>query len=79
MARLRIINEAFKQLKQEDPDTAITLCALRRIVKTGGISTIQIGRKSLIDYDRLLQYLETSNQHQDLGVADPVGVIRRIP
>lgn len=78
MARLRIIQEAFRQLKKDDPDTAITLCALRRIVKTNDIPTVQVGRKSLIDYDLLLQYLEKGNIHPVPDDIDPLGSIRRI-
>ncbi|MGI6696658.1 MAG: hypothetical protein ACOX6O_10565 [Christensenellales bacterium] len=78
MARLRIIQEAFKQLKQDDPETAITLCALRRIVKTGDIPAVRIGRKTLIDYDQLLQYLQTGNNHPDSDETETIGIIRRI-
>ena len=51
MTRMRVISEAFYQLKQDDPGTAITQCALRRMVKAGDIPSVQVGRKSLIDYE----------------------------
>lgn len=78
MARLRIIREAFKQMMQDDPDTAITLCALRRIVKAGDIPTVQIGRKSLIDYDLLLQYLHMGSQRSDSLKPEEFEIIRKI-
>lgn len=78
MARLRIIQEAFRQLKQEDPDTAITLCALRRIVKTDDIPAVRVGRKSLIDYDLLLEYLHNGSTRLTSSVIEEYGQIRKI-
>jgi hypothetical protein len=78
MARLRIIQEAYNQIKLEDPETALTICALRRIIKTEGIPTIRIGRKSLIDYDILVQYLQTGSQHSDSNKSEEIGEIRKI-
>ena len=34
-ARMRVISDVFKQLKEDDPDTNITMYALRTIVKSG--------------------------------------------
>ena len=60
MARMRLIKEAYCQLKVEDPDTALTMNALRCIVKRGEIPTIKSGRKTLINYDELLRYLASA-------------------
>lgn len=57
MARMRLIKTAFQQLKEEDPNTAVTLCGLRRLVLSGEIPSVTVGRKRLIDYDNLLSYL----------------------
>ena len=57
MTRLRLVAEAYAQVKQDDPEMAITLCALRRMVKAGDIHSIRAGRKYLINYDLLMQYL----------------------
>ncbi|MBO5632523.1 MAG: hypothetical protein J5965_25995 [Aeriscardovia sp.] len=61
MARMRLIKEAYCQLKVEDPDTALTMNALRCIVKRGEVPTIKNGRKTLINYDALLKYLESAS------------------
>lgn len=57
MPRMRLIKDAFEQLKKEDPETDITIYALRAIVKSGVIPTVRLGRKLLINYDSLLDYL----------------------
>ncbi len=60
MTRMRLIKDAFLQIKQDDPGTALTLNALRCIVKRGEIPTIKSGRKTLINYDELLRYLASA-------------------
>ncbi len=79
MVRLRIIHDAYSQLRQDDPDTAITMCALRRMVKAGDIPSVHVGRKNLVDYDLLLQYLHMGSQKADSGMLDDMGEIRKIP
>lgn len=56
-AKMRSISEAYRQLRTDDPNTALTLCALRRLVATGEIPSLRVGRKILINYDSLLAYL----------------------
>lgn len=60
MARMRLIKEAYLQIKQDDPETALTLNALRCIVKRGEIPSIKNGRKTLINFDELLKYLASA-------------------
>ena len=60
MSRMRLIKDAFLQIKQDDPDTALTLNALRGIVKSGEIPVIKSGRKTLVNYDELLRYLASA-------------------
>lgn len=57
MPRMRLIKDAFEQLKKEDPETDITIYALRTIAKSGVVPTVRLGRKLLINYDSLLDYL----------------------
>ena len=60
MSRMRLIKDAFLQIKQDDPDTALTLNALRGIVKSGEIPVIKSGRKTLVNYDELQRYLASA-------------------
>lgn len=76
-ARMRLISDVFKQLKEDDPDTNITMYALRTIVKSGKVSTIQLGRKTLINYDSLLDYLHNGD-NQKASVNQAYGTIRRV-
>lgn len=78
MVKLRLISEVFVQLKQDDPDTAITLCALRRMVKAGDIPTVRVGRKALINYDLLLQHLYAGGHSPTVEKPVELGEIRRI-
>ena len=55
--RLRTIPEAYRELKKEDPDTAFTLHALQRLVKTGVVPVVLIGNKRLVDLDKLPEQL----------------------
>lgn len=62
--RMRKIRDCCHLLKQEDPETALTLCALRRLVHDGTIPSTNAGRKVLVDYDQLLAYLSRPSQLQ---------------
>ena len=55
--RMRTLPKAAAILKAEDPETAITLTALRRMVKQGLIPVSMQGNKPLIDVDRLPEYM----------------------
>lgn len=60
--RMRTLPEAAAELKRMDNDTAITLTALRRMVKTGELPYISVASKRLINFDRLLELLENPNK-----------------
>ncbi len=75
--KLRIVTEAYAELKKEDPNTSLTLTGLRRLVRSGEIPTIKVGRKSLIDYDKLVQYLSGDWTVEKEDTDPEVGVIRK--
>lgn len=60
MTKMRLISETFEEIKKEDPNTALTLNGLRRLVKSGKVASVKIGRKSLINYDSVVEYLSNS-------------------
>lgn len=64
MPRMRLIKDAFEQLKNDDPDTDITLYALRTIAKSGLVPTVRLGRKVLINYDSLLEYFRFGDKNK---------------
>ncbi len=59
---MRTLPEAAAELKRMDSNTAITLTALRRMVKTGELPYISVASKRLINFDRLLELLENPNK-----------------
>lgn len=77
MPRMRMIADCYHLLKQEDPETALTLCALRRLVKDGSIPSVHTGRKVLVDYDQLLAYLSRPFQSEEVSQSNE-GPIRPI-
>ena len=77
MPRMRLISECFQLLKESDPNTAVTLCGLRRLVKVGEIPSLKVGRKCMIDYDQLLDYL-TNPPPDKPDEANTIGKVRPI-
>jgi hypothetical protein len=57
MARMRTQSEVMAYIKQQDPQTSLTPWALRNMILTGKIPSIEVGRKRLIDLDTLDRYL----------------------
>lgn len=58
--RLRTIDQAYRELKAMDPDTAISKHYIRSIVLTGQMPHLQVESKRLIDLDDLMTYIEKS-------------------
>jgi len=42
MARMRLVKDAYEQIKADDPNTAVTLNGLRQLVYSGVIPTVSI-------------------------------------
>ena len=79
MSRMRSIEEGFNEIKANDPGTALTKTALRRLVTTGEIPSVRIGTKYLFDLDMVEQYLRGELQQIQREPEPPLrGVIRRI-
>ncbi len=61
--RMRTIPQAYLEIKKIDPDTALTLRALRRMVKNKEIPTVNVASKKLINLDLLLDKLSCYNDN----------------
>lgn len=59
--RMRTIPKAYAELKKLDPDTDFTLRALRRMVNTGELPTVNINSKKLVNLDLLIDKLSCYN------------------
>lgn len=74
MLRMRFVKDAYEQLRKDDPDTNITMYALRTIVKSGVIPTVKLGRKTLVNYDSLLEFFRNGDDVK----SQPIGTIRKV-
>lgn len=57
MPRMRLLKEAAAEVKALDPGTAVTPYFIRQLALEGKIKSVMAGRKRLINFDDLLQYL----------------------
>ena len=57
MAKYRTIQQAYECLKSQDADTAITYHALRKLVVSGQLPSMRVGKKYLIDMELLSDFL----------------------
>ena len=73
-ARMRTIGEAAAWLRENDPETAFTPTALRRLVISGTLPSVRIGSKYLINLDTLEAFLTGSVPAQP----ETCHVIRRL-
>lgn len=55
---VRTIKGAYEELKAIDPNTSVTLYAIRKMVKQNKIPYIKTGNKILINMDNLILYIE---------------------
>lgn len=56
--RMRTAMGALAIIKAEDPETAVTLRFIRGLINTGAVPHVPVGRKKLVDVDRLMDYLK---------------------
>ena len=74
MVRMRFPAQALEELKKEDPNTPVTLHFIRSLARKGAIPFVQIGRRRLLNYDALVEYLANPTREE----AETAPGIRRI-
>ncbi len=74
--RMRGIKEAMEEIKAADPKTALTEYALRRLVLSGGLPSVRLGIKYLVNMDVLTEYLYSGTPRS--GELTAPGGIRKI-
>ena len=57
MPRMRTIDQAAAWLQENDPGTAFTKTALRRLVVSGKLPSVRVGQKYLVNLDTMEDYL----------------------
>ena len=55
--RMRTIPKAFAEIKAADPNTDLSIKALRKLVKEGRIPSVKIENKVLVNLDLILETL----------------------
>lgn len=75
-SRMRTANEAYEMLKKEDPNTAVTLNHIKTIIRNGSLPVTKAGKKYLVDYDILVNYLSNPDKYKKPTASD--GKIRKI-
>lgn len=76
MRMMRTIPEAYAHLLKEDPETAITKTALRRMVVSGAIPSVKVGRKYLVPLEAIDAYL--SGEKREAPSLAARGIIRPV-
>ena len=57
MVRTRTIKEAAAYFREGDPQTSLTETAIRTLLRTGAVPSIQVGKKYLVTVEALEAYL----------------------
>ena len=58
MKRIRTIDQAYDEIKKQDPQTAISRYLGRQMVKQGMVPSLPSGNKRLVDVDVLERKIE---------------------
>lgn len=62
MQHMRLISEAYEEIRGTDPNTAITKNAFRQLVLSGRIPSVQIGRKRLVALEDVNRFFLIGNK-----------------
>lgn len=76
--KMRLISEAFAEIKEADPNTAITMTGFRRLVLDGKIPSVSIGKKRLVDMQNVEHFFEYGTAKEKTDSQLESGKIRRI-
>lgn len=55
--RIRTLPKAYEEIKKLDSNTSFTMAALRSMCRSGEVKTFQVGNKTLLNFDSLLEAL----------------------
>lgn len=76
LPRMRTLDQAYCYIKTQDPETALTKCALRHMILIGVIPSVMVGNKRLLNLDNIEQYLSGFPVVREVKLEEPK--IRRI-
>lgn len=67
ITKIRTVPKAVAVLKEIDPGTAITVSAVRRAIREGKISSVQVGTRNLVNVNEIALYF--GGEDDDFGKA----------
>lgn len=67
-ARMRFPAQALDELSKLDPNTAVSLRMIRRLVNSGAVPSVPVGtgNRKLLNFDALLDYLESPHEEEQV-------------
>jgi hypothetical protein len=77
--KMRGLSEAITEIHLQDPNSCLTLHALRRMVATGEIKCTKCGRRILINMDVLFEHLFYNDMQKQSDEISPGRHIQPIP
>ena len=77
LPRMRVAAECYQMIHEEDPESRVSLTYIRRLAKTGAVPVHWAGNRCLINYDALVDYLNSPAPER--VPAQGYGQIRRVP
>lgn len=76
MPRMRIASGVFDIIKEQDPDTAVSLSFIRRLIITEQVPVVHVGHKKLVDADKVIEFIAAGGEIP--CVNHNVGVLRKV-
>ncbi|MDR2666725.1 MAG: hypothetical protein LBB34_01220 [Holosporales bacterium] len=76
LPRMRKADGVFKIIKEIDPDTNITLCYIKQLIRAEVVPVIRVSSMHLVDADKLIAYI--AKGPKDMCEKREKGVIRRV-
>jgi hypothetical protein len=78
MIRMRTAKEAYEEIKEADPQTALSERAIKQLLLKGVIPYTPVGRKKLINMDILMDYYEHPDKYNNPDEEIEYGKIRAV-
>lgn len=78
LPRMRTLDECYRELKELDPNTAVSKYFVRRLALSGAIPTVKCGCRRLINLDGLIAYLNEPHNEPLPAASQTVNGIRKI-
>lgn len=74
LPKMRTAQGVLDELRTIDPDTDVSLHLIRMIINSGAVPVVTAGKKKLVSFDRVCEFLASGQPLPDHGA----GNIRRV-